>query len=59
MLVVPTPSGHPEPVTVNDNGFPAASPGTMNGLDEGVVIVPANATPRPDSTTTAVVITTN
>jgi hypothetical protein len=35
----------PEPTIVNCNGFPAASPGTTNGLPVGVVIVPANATP--------------
>jgi hypothetical protein len=59
MFVVPTPCGNPDATTVNDNGLPAASPGTRNGLEEGVVIVPANAAPRPDSTTTAVVAATN
>jgi hypothetical protein len=45
MFVVPTPCGNPDATTVNDNGFPAASPGTGNGFVDGVVIVPANAAP--------------
>jgi hypothetical protein len=40
-----SPSPKPVAMIVNDCGFPAASPGTWNGDADGVVIVPANATP--------------
>jgi hypothetical protein len=51
MFVVPTPCGNPDAITVNDNGFPLASPGTLNGFVEGVVIVPAIAIPAHTTST--------
>ncbi len=46
------PCAYPVPTIVNDSGLPAASPGTVNGLDAGVVIVAATAIPTAARMTT-------
>jgi hypothetical protein len=46
-------AGNPVPVMSNGTGFPDASPGTVNDVPLGCVIVPANATPATTSTASA------
>ena len=48
-----TPGVYPDATTVKGNGLPLASPGTAKGDDDGVVTVPANATPAASTQPTA------